>query len=194
MKTRTFCVAVVIGLMGVLPWRAAEAKTSFSVGISISNVNDFYEPLRPYGHWVTVANYGRCWYPSYVGSDWQPYADGHWEWTDQGWYWVSDESWAWATYHYGRWVYDPYYGWLWVPDTTWGPSWVSWREGGDITAGRRCHLTAIAGRVAWCCGTELAGIHAPLCSSSLAISADQSTTGIIIAVTGEDITPPSTGL
>ena len=52
-------------------------------------------------------------------------------WTDSGWYWVSDEQWAWATYHYGRWAYDSYYGWVWVPDTEWGPSWVSWRQGGE---------------------------------------------------------------
>jgi len=130
MKTRTICLAVMIGLAGAFPWRSTEAETSFSVGIAISSVSDFYEPLRPYGHWVTVANYGRCWYPAYVGTDWQPYANGHWEWTDQGWYWVSDEPWAWATYHYGRWIWDPYYGWLWVPDVVWAPAWVAWREGG----------------------------------------------------------------
>jgi len=130
MKTRTMCLAVVTSLLAVLPLRTAQAGTAFSVGISVSNVSDFYAPLTPYGHWVHVADYGRCWYPSYISSDWQPYANGHWEWTDQGWYWVSDEPWAWATYHYGRWVYDPYYGWIWAPDTVWGPSWVAWREGG----------------------------------------------------------------
>jgi len=130
MKTRTFCLAVVAGVIALLPVRAAQAGTAFSFGISISQVSDFYEPLGAYGTWVQVSDYGRCWRPAYVEGTWQPYATGHWEWTDQGWYWVSDEPWAWATYHYGRWVWDPYYGWLWAPDTVWAPSWVAWREGG----------------------------------------------------------------
>jgi len=130
MKTRTFCLAVMSGVLCLFPLRATQAGTAFSFGISISNVGDFYEPLGAYGSWVEVADYGRCWHPAYVGGDWQPYATGHWEWTDQGWYWVSDEPWAWATYHYGRWVWDPYYGWLWVPGMEWAPSWVAWREGG----------------------------------------------------------------
>jgi len=130
MKTRTFCLAVVTGLLAMLPLRTAQAGTAFSYGISISSANDFYEPLAPYGHWVEMSPYGRCWYPAYVSNEWQPYATGHWEWTDQGWYWVSDEPWAWATYHYGRWVWDPYYGWLWVPGTEWAPAWIAWREGG----------------------------------------------------------------
>ncbi len=158
MKTRTFCLAVVTGFLAVLPLRSTQAGTAFSVGISISNVRDFYQPLAPYGHWVEVAHYGRCWYPSYIGGDWQPYADGHWEWTDQGWYWVSDEPWAWAAYHYGRWVWDPYYGWLWVPDTVWGPSWVAWREGGGYYGWAPLPPAAYCGvgglvmweRVSWC--------------------------------------------
>jgi hypothetical protein len=158
MKTRTFCLAVVIGLLGALPMRPAEAGTSFALGISISNVNDFYEPLGAYGTWVEVADYGRCWRPAYVGGDWQPYATGHWEWTDQGWYWVSDEPWAWAAYHYGRWVWDPYYGWVWVPDTVWGPSWVAWREGGGyygwapLPPVRYCGTGGLVmwERVSWC--------------------------------------------
>jgi len=110
--------------------RRADARVNFSVGISIGHVNDFYEPLTPYGYWAEVGTYGRCWRPAYIGTQWQPYSNGHWEWTDQGWFWVSDEPWAWATYHYGRWAFDPYYGWVWVPGVEWGPSWVAWREGG----------------------------------------------------------------
>ena len=109
----------------------ARADGRFSVGISINYVDDFYEPLRTHGHWVNLRPYGRCWYPAYVGADWRPYADGHWEWTDRGWYWVSDEAWGWATYHYGRWMWDAYYGWVWVPGTEWGPAWVAWRENPD---------------------------------------------------------------
>ena len=100
-------------------------------GYEINDPSDFYQPLGHFGYWVQVDNYGWCWDPSYVSSDWRPYTNGHWLWSDGGWYWVSDEPWAWATYHYGRWVWDSYYGWVWVPATEWAPAWVSWREGGD---------------------------------------------------------------
>lgn len=130
MKTRIFCLAVIAGALYLLPVSASHAGTSFSLGISVSSVSDFYQPLGAYGSWVEVGDYGRCWRPAYIGTDWQPYEVGHWVWTDSGWYWESDEPWAWATYHYGRWVWDQYNGWVWVPDTVWGPSWVSWREGG----------------------------------------------------------------
>jgi len=84
--------------------------------------------LGEHGHWVWMQPHGWVWYPSYVDHGWRPYTSGHWVWSDYGWYWVSDEPWGWATYHYGRWVADPYYGWVWVPGTEWGPSWVAWRE------------------------------------------------------------------
>ncbi len=126
MKFRLSVVTVCLMAVAI----CAQARVSFSVGISISNVHDFYEPLAPYGYWTELGTYGRCWRPAYIGSQWRPYANGHWEWTDQGWFWVSDEPWAWATYHYGRWVFDPYYGWVWVPGVEWGPAWVAWREGG----------------------------------------------------------------
>jgi uncharacterized protein DUF6600 len=104
---------------------ATRSVAGVNVGFSVSV---FSGPLSGCGHWVDRAPYGRCWYPAYVSSGWRPYCNGYWMWTDCGWYWVSDEPWAWACYHYGRWVYDPYYGWLWVPDTVWGPSWVAWRS------------------------------------------------------------------
>jgi len=93
-------------------------------------VNYFYDTLTPYGSWVDVDGYGRCWRPSVVvyNPGWQPYCDhGHWVYTDCGWYWYSDYSWGWAPFHYGRWFQHSRWGWCWTPDTVWGPSWVTWR-------------------------------------------------------------------
>ena len=93
-------------------------------------INYFYDTLAPYGYWVNVEGYGRCWRPSVVvyNPGWQPYCDhGHWVYTDCGWYWCSDYSWGWAPFHYGRWFQHPHWGWCWTPDTAWGPSWVTWR-------------------------------------------------------------------
>jgi hypothetical protein len=98
--------------------------------IVVRTERDFYEPLTPYGEWIVVGSYGRCWRPARVRAEWRPYANGYWQRTDAGWYWVSDEPWAWATYHYGRWELTAQFGWLWVPQTEWAPAWVAWREGG----------------------------------------------------------------
>jgi hypothetical protein len=92
-------------------------------------VDYFYDSLSPYGSWVDVAGYGRCWRPTVVAYDssWQPYCDrGHWVYTDYGWYWASDYAWG-VTFHYGRWFRDASFGWCWYPDTVWAPSWVTWR-------------------------------------------------------------------
>lgn len=97
--------------------------------VEIHSENDFYEPLSPYGQWVTVESYGRCWKPARVDRHWRPYSNGHWVLTDAGWYWESDEPWGWATYHYGRWDWSEEFGWVWVPQTQWAPAWVSWRRG-----------------------------------------------------------------
>ncbi len=97
-------------------------------------VNYFYDNLAPYGTWINVDGYGRCWRPSVAISNpgWQPYCDlGHWVYTDCGWYWFSDYSWGWAPFHYGRWFRHPHWGWCWAPDTVWGPSWVTWRSSDD---------------------------------------------------------------
>lgn len=86
-------------------------------------VNYFYNTLAPYGVWVNVDGYGRCWRPTVViyNSGWQPYCDhGHWVYTDCGWYWISDYTWGWAPFHYGRWFHHARYGWCWTPDTVWG--------------------------------------------------------------------------
>ena len=96
-------------------------------------VNYFYSSLAPYGTWVNVEGYGRCWRPTIVvyNSGWQPYCDrGHWVYSDCGWYWVSDYSWG-ITFHYGRWFRDAHQGWCWWPDTVWAPSWVTWRYSND---------------------------------------------------------------
>jgi hypothetical protein len=97
--------------------------------VAIQAESDFYEPLSPYGEWVVVGTYGRCWRPLRVGVAWRPYCNGYWQRTDAGWYWVTDEPWGWATYHYGRWDWTVNFGWVWVPRTQWAPSWVAWREG-----------------------------------------------------------------
>ena len=97
-------------------------------------VNYFYDTLSPYGTWVEVAGYGRCWRPTTVVYDvnWRPYCDrGHLVWTDCGWYWDSDYAWG-TTFHYGRWFRDARFGWCWWPDTTWAPSWVLWRSGPEV--------------------------------------------------------------
>jgi hypothetical protein len=96
-------------------------------------VDYFYSSLAPYGTWVNVGGYGRCWRPTTVvySSSWQPYCDhGHWVYSDCGWYWVSDYSWG-VTFHYGRWFRDAHLGWCWWPNTVWGPSWVTWRYSND---------------------------------------------------------------
>ena len=97
-------------------------------------VDYFYSSLAPYGSWVEVPDYGRCWRPSVTFYDtaWQPYCDrGHWVYSDYGWYWASDYSWG-ATFHYGRWFQDESLGWCWGADyTEWALSWVCWRYSDD---------------------------------------------------------------
>ena len=97
------------------------------------SVNYFYTSLAPYGVWLEIPGYGRCWRPTteLYNPGWQPYCDnGRWVYTDCGWCWVSDYAWG-ATFHYGRWFRDTRFGWCWWPDTTWGPSWVTWRYSDD---------------------------------------------------------------
>lgn len=94
------------------------------------DVNYFNNTLSPYGSWVEVEGYGRCWRPTTVLYDasWQPYCNrGHWVYSDSGWYWDSDYSWG-VTFHYGRWFHHDRFGWCWWPDTVWAPSWVTWRQ------------------------------------------------------------------
>ena len=124
------------------PVVAPEAPPPVVETVVIREERDFYEPLRPYGRWVQVAGYGRCWIPTGVDRDWRPYSNGHWRRTDAGWYWVSDEPWGWATYHYGRWDWNGELGWIWVPQTQWAPAWVSFHQGGGYTGWAPLHPAA----------------------------------------------------
>ena len=94
----------------------------------------FYQPLTPYGTWVTAGPYGCCWRPTGVAVGWRPYWEGHWVLTACGWTWVSTEPWGWACYHYGRWVCTSECGWIWVPGREWAPAWVCWRHGPEFVA------------------------------------------------------------
>jgi hypothetical protein len=111
----------------LLSFNAGEGETAPASSVDDS---EFYDTLAPYGNWVDVEGYGRCWQPTVAvrRPAWQPYFDsGHWVDSDCGWYWSSDYSWGWAPFHYGRWIHHATLNWCWVPDPVWGPSWVLWR-------------------------------------------------------------------
>ena len=57
----------------------------------------FYQPLQPYGEWVTLAGYGPCWRPANVPAEWRPYLEGRWVWPAGGGAWARTEPWGWAT-------------------------------------------------------------------------------------------------
>ena len=92
----------------------------------------FYEALRPYGEWLEVGQFGRCWRPAGVGDRWAPYTMGSWAYSRFGWTWVSEEDFGGIVYHYGRWARVDGAGWCWVPDLEWAASWVSWRYGTEL--------------------------------------------------------------
>jgi hypothetical protein len=138
MKQRLAIVLMACSAMAAAGPSAARAEVNFSASIEINAPTDFYQPLAPYGSWVEVSSYGRCWHPTDVGADWAPYTAGHWEWTDAGWYWQSDEPWGWACCHYGSWYYDPSVGWVWIPGTEWAPAWVTWRDSDDYIGWAPC--------------------------------------------------------
>jgi len=121
LKNRVFflvlALAVAVGF--AMPGQPARASTSVSVSF-------FYDSLAPYGDWVTVGSYGRCWRPGHVSVGWQPYLYGEWIYTEAGWTWESFDPWGGDPYHYGTWVFTARYGWLWVPGTIWAPAWVTW--------------------------------------------------------------------
>lgn len=119
MKTLCSALSAVILFGAAIP--AAPAAVSVSLDF-------FHDNLQSYGDWREVGDYGYCWQPRDVDSDWRPYSDGRWLYTDAGWTWDSDEPYSWAVYHYGRWARIDRVGWVWVPGTEWGPAWVSWRH------------------------------------------------------------------
>ncbi len=96
-----------------------------------SALQEFHEPLAPYGTWLNDPNYGTIWVPreEVVGADFVPYQTaGHWDYADD-YVWVSDYSWGWAPFHYGRWISLPNRGWAWIPGRTYSGAWVTWRTG-----------------------------------------------------------------
>ncbi len=119
-----------IGFQSDTPESAEPSSDAVAVEPPEVSMSDFYTALAPYGSWIYIEGYGRCWRPSVViyNTGWQPYCDaGRWVYTDCGWYWMSNYSWGWAPFHYGRWFRHARYGWCWWPDTVWAPSWVHWR-------------------------------------------------------------------
>ena len=143
MKLRLTIIFLASAALTAAVPRAAHAQVDVNVsadmpGIQIHAVADFYQPLADYGSWVDVSPYGRCFHPSDVPEDWEPYTVGSWEWTDSGWYWDSDEPWGWACCHYGSWYDAPSIGWVWIPGTDWAPAWVDWRDSDDYIGWAPC--------------------------------------------------------
>ncbi len=89
----------------------------------------FKEALSPYGDWLDLGEYGRCWKPKDISENWAPYTVGAWAYSRYGWTWMSNEDFGGIVYHYGRWVHAVEEGWCWVPDLEWAAAWVSWRYG-----------------------------------------------------------------
>ena len=111
---------------------SVSASTDFDAAETEDADGDFFtENLDPYGSWVEVAGYGRCWRPLGLSEGWRPYSEGYWAYTDAGWTWVSYEPFGSVVYHYGRWLRLTNVGWVWVPGREWGPAWVSWRYGDE---------------------------------------------------------------
>jgi hypothetical protein len=123
--TRLLCLTAFLVLMST----ADRTVRADEVSVEI-NFGFFYDRLAPHGHWDNHAEYGWCWSPNDMESDWRPYTRGHWTYADNcGWYWHSDYEWSWAGHHYGRWV-TVESSWRWVPGYEWSGAWVAWRHGG----------------------------------------------------------------
>ena len=123
---KTLMLAAILASSILVALPAPSARADVSVSFSYFQGN-----LTPYGHWVTVGSYGRCWYPAGVPAGWQPYTVGHWGYGDYGYTWVSADPWGDVTYRYGTWTYAAPYGWVWVPGYTWAPAWVTWSYSPD---------------------------------------------------------------
>ena len=123
---RTLALAAILASLLSVALPAPAAKADVSVSFSF-----FHDNLSPYGRWVNVGSYGRCWYPVGVPVGWQPYTVGHWGYGDYGWTWASYDPWGDVTYRYGTWTFAPPYGWVWVPGYVWAPAWVTWSYTND---------------------------------------------------------------
>jgi hypothetical protein len=121
LQSRVFSLALAMTVAAGLFVPARGVSASVSVSVSF-----FHDSLAPYGDWITVPRYGRCWRPSHVAFGWQPYLHGKWAYTDVGWAWVSFDPWGGDPYHYGTWVFTSRHGWIWIPGTVWAPAWVTW--------------------------------------------------------------------
>jgi len=118
---RKLSIFLVLGALALaVPARPARAHVDVNVSIG-----GFHDELAPYGRWVGC-EYGQCWVPARVASNWQPYTNGQWIYTEYGWTWMSDDPWGGNPYHYGTWASVPQYGWCWIPGTVWAPAWVTW--------------------------------------------------------------------
>ncbi len=173
MKTRVCWAIAVLATASILNFSTVPSKGAvgfeFTAGIDIHGVSDFYDPLAPFGVWVDLPEYGRCWHP-YVEHGWMPYSSGHWEWTDCGWYWASDEPWAWATYHYGSWVHTPIQGWLWIPALEWAPAWVVWREGPGYIGWAPCGFHGAVPAPSFFWFVDVHHFHDPIRPSALIVN------------------------
>lgn len=125
MKPSRTALAVLVLAAAALVAAPREAQASVAVSISV-----FHDDLAPYGSWVGVGSYGRCFVPR-VAAGWAPYVDGQWVYTDYGWTWVSSDPFGDIPFHYGSWTWADPYGWVWVPGTVWAPAWVTWAYGDD---------------------------------------------------------------
>ncbi len=145
-KPVVFFLVLFLGLLAPLAPQTARAQDEVSFDF-------FYDSLKPYGDWIQVGDYGLCWHPAGVDSDWAPYTDGYWTYTDGGWTWVSYEDYGGVVYHYGRWVNTDSEGWCWVPDYQWAPAWVSWRSSDDYVGWAplppECHWQPEVGVSIW---------------------------------------------
>ena len=109
------------------------ASATEATDMSPAALDNFRQPLDPYGQWVEDPVYGTVWVPNSttVGPDFVPYETaGHWGLTtDDQWIWVSDYDWGWAPFHYGRWVWIDGRGWSWIAGSVYAPAWVVWQTG-----------------------------------------------------------------
>ena len=90
-------------------------------------LSEYEYQLYGYGNWRYLAPYDYVWFPN-VAYGWSPYHYGRWLWSPfYGRTWLSyDGPWGWLVFHYGRWHWHSNWGWYWIPTRFWGPGWVFW--------------------------------------------------------------------